>query len=59
MSYLSTTGSWIVMLAFVLPLAVMLLIALPSGAPANIAMHALLLVAGAAIVLALRPDEPD
>ena len=47
------------MLAIVLPLAVMLLIALPSGAPANIAMHALLLIGGAAIVLALRPDEPD
>lgn len=59
MSYLSTTGSWVAMLALVLPLAIMLLMALPSGAPANIAMHAVLLVGGAAIVLALRPDDRD
>ena len=42
-----------------IPLALMLLLVLPSGAPAQIAMHAILLVAGAAIVLAMRPDDED
>jgi len=59
MSYLSTTGSWIAMLALIVPLAIMLLLALPSGAPVNIAMHVMLLVGGASIVMALRPDETD
>jgi hypothetical protein len=47
--------SWVSMLMLVIPLAVLLLWALPSGAVLLIGAHAALLVAGAAIVLALAP----
>ena len=48
--------SWVAMVLVVVPLALALLVvAIPSGALAQIAMHSILLVAGAALVLALRP----
>lgn len=51
--------SWFAALVAIVPLALLLLLALPSGAPAQIASHAILLVGGAAIVLALRPAPND
>ena len=51
--------SWLASLAVAVSLAVLLLLALPSGAPALIAAHAALLVGGAGIVLALRPADDD
>ena len=57
MPFLSTAISWLTALAIAVPLALLLLLALPSGAPAHIAMHAILLVGGVAIVLALRPED--
>ncbi|MBV8760450.1 MAG: hypothetical protein JO257_24375 [Deltaproteobacteria bacterium] len=45
------------MLSVVVPLALLMMIALPAGMPAQIASHVALLVAGAAIVLAVQPDE--
>lgn len=51
--------SWSAALALTVPLALLLLLALPTGAPLQIAMHAILLVVGAAIVLGLRPHETD
>ena len=54
---LSAALAWVGMLALVTPLALMLLVALPTGAIAQIGMHVVLLVGGAAIVLALRPDD--
>lgn len=59
MSSFSSTLSWVAALAFTIPLALLLLLALPSGAPVQIAMHALLLVGGATFVVALRPDDID
>jgi hypothetical protein len=59
MSSFSSTLSWVAALAFTIPLALLLLLALPSGAPVQIAMHALLLVGGATFVVALRPDDLD
>jgi hypothetical protein len=53
----STALSWVSMLLLVVPLALGLLLALPSGMPLQIAAHAILLVVGAAIVLALRSDD--
>jgi uncharacterized membrane protein YjjP (DUF1212 family) len=45
------------MLCVVVPLAVMMMLALPAGAPVAIAGHVALLVAGAAVVLAVQPDD--
>ena len=61
MQSISSAVSWLASFAFTVPLALLLLLALPSGAPANIAEHAVLLVGGAATVLALRPrdDQAD
>ncbi len=59
MSYFSSSLSWVAALVFTIPLALLLLLALPSGAPLQIAMHALLLVGGAMFVTALRPDDLD
>ena len=59
MQLFSTAITSVAMLAVTVPLALMLLLVLPSGAPAQIATHAILLVGGAAIVLALRPDDED
>jgi len=50
-------SSWLAMLVVVVPLALLLLLALPSGAPWQIAMHVVLLVAGSATVLALHDRE--
>jgi len=50
-------GSWFSMLVVVVPLAVLMMIALPVGVPAAIAAHVALLVAGAAVVLAAQPDD--
>ncbi len=44
-------------LAVSVPLAILLLLALPSGVATQIALHAVLLVAGAALVLALHPQD--
>jgi hypothetical protein len=44
-------------LAVAVPLAILLMLALPSGAVVQIAMHVVLLVAGSALVLALHPRE--
>ncbi|NVB81196.1 MAG: hypothetical protein HOV81_22560 [Kofleriaceae bacterium] len=44
-------------LAVAVPLAILLMLALPSGAAVQIVMHTILLVAGAALVLALHPQE--
>jgi hypothetical protein len=49
--------SWVSMILLIVPLALGLLLALPSGMPLQIAAHAILLVIGAAIVLALRGDD--
>lgn len=57
MQSLSSAASWLASFAFTVPLALLLLLSLPSGAVANIAMHVVLLVGGAAIVLALRPSD--
>lgn len=59
MPILRFVATWVAMLLVVTPLAVMLLAAIPSGAVAQIAMHTVLLVGGATIVLALRPDDDD
>ncbi len=48
-----TLTAWFSMLAVTVPLAAMLLASLPTGALAQIAMHVVLLVAGAALVLAV------
>lgn len=45
------------MLVVVVPLAVLMMIALPGGVPVAIAAHVALLVAGAAVVLAVQPDD--
>jgi hypothetical protein len=45
------------MLCVVVPLAVLMMLALPAGVPVAIAGHVGLLVAGAAIVLAAQPDD--
>ena len=45
------------MLCVVVPLAVLMMVALPAGVPLAIAGHTALLVAGAAVVLAVQPDE--
>ncbi len=45
------------MLFVVVPLAVLMMLALPAGVPAQIAAHVVLLVAGAAIVLAVQPHD--
>ncbi len=55
----SLVSSWFAMLAVTVPLAVMLLLVLPSGMPWQIAMHAVLLVAGAASMLALCSPYDD
>jgi hypothetical protein len=53
-------SSWLVMLAVTVPLALLLLLALPSGLPWHIAWHVVLLVGGAAISLALvSPGDDD
>jgi hypothetical protein len=59
MQSFSSAVSWLATLALAVALAVSLLLALPSGAPALIAAHAALLVGGSAIVLALRPADDD
>jgi hypothetical protein len=59
MQFLSSALSWIAMLAVVTHLALLLILALPSGALAHIAWHAVLLIGGAAILLALRPNDED
>jgi hypothetical protein len=52
--------SWFSMLAVTVPLAVLAMLALPSGAPVQIATHAALLVAGAAIVVGIeRGQQPS
>ena len=51
--------SWSAALAVTVPLALLLLLALPTGAPLQIAMHAILLVVGAGAVLALRPSDAE
>ncbi len=52
-----TLTSWLAILAVTVPLAAMLLASLPTGALAQIAMHVVLLVAGAALVLALHQGQ--
>ncbi|HSD86424.1 MAG TPA: hypothetical protein VLB44_02880 [Kofleriaceae bacterium] len=52
-----SVSSWFSMLLCTVPLALMLLRVLPSGVPLQIAAHVILLVVGAAIVMALQPDE--
>lgn len=59
MPILRSAATWAAMILVVTPLAVMLLAAIPSGALAPIAMHTILLVGGAAFVLALRPAADD
>lgn len=56
MPVLASAATWVAMVVMLVPLALLLLMAIPTGAIASIAMHAVLLVVGAAIVLALRPD---
>lgn len=51
--------SWVAMLAFTLPFALMLLVAIPTGGIIAICVHAALLVIGAALVLALEPNEHE
>ncbi|HEY5950111.1 MAG TPA: hypothetical protein VIV40_31665 [Kofleriaceae bacterium] len=53
----SSAVTWLMAFVVTVPLAVLLLRALPSGAPLLIAWHALLLVGGGAIVLALKRDD--
>ncbi len=57
MSTAMSALSWVSMLMIVIPLAVLLLWALPSGAFVLIGAHAALLVGGAATVLALAPHD--
>ena len=57
MQYVSIALSWCMALVTTVPLAIMLILVLPSGMPVQIAMHALLLVAGAAITLAVCPEH--
>lgn len=57
MPILSKAVTWVAMILFVVPLAIMLLATLPTGAVASIVSHAALLVVGAAIVLSLRRDD--
>lgn len=51
--------SWLVMLVVTVPLAILLLLALPTGLPWHIAMHVVLLVGGSATVLALCSPYDD
>jgi hypothetical protein len=51
--------SWVVMLVVTVPLAILLLLALPTGLPWHIAWHAVLLVGGAASTLALCSPYDD
>jgi len=51
--------SWLVMLTVTVPLAILLLLAIPSGLPWHIAWHAVLLVGGAASTLALCSPDDD
>lgn len=57
MPILSKAVTWVAMVLFVVPLAIMLLASLPTGAVASIASHVALLVIGSAIVLSLRRDD--
>lgn len=54
---MSSAVSWLACLAVAVSLAVLMLLVLPSGAPMLIGAHAVLLVGGAAVVLALRPGD--
>ncbi len=45
------------MLVVVVPLAILMMLTLPAGVPAQIAAHVVLLVGGAAIVLAVQPHD--
>ncbi len=51
--------SWSSAVLAIVPLAILLMGSLRSGAAIQIAAHALLLVVGAAIVLALQPDDAE
>ena len=59
MLFQNSALSWSAALAVTVPLALLLLLALPTGAPLQIAMHAILLVVGAGAVLALRPSDAE
>lgn len=48
--------SWLALVLIVVPLAIMLLRALPSGAVLQLISHTALLVAGAAIAIAVRDE---
>jgi hypothetical protein len=53
-------SSWAVMLMITVPLAILLLLSLPTGLPWHIAWHVVLLVGGAATTLSLcAPDDDD
>jgi hypothetical protein len=49
--------SWFSMLCVVVPLAALMMLALPAGVPVQVVAHVALLVAGAAIVLAVQPND--
>lgn len=59
MPIIHVATTWIAMLALTVPLALLLLAAFPSGAIITIVAHAVLLVVGAAVVLALESREEE
>lgn len=52
---LATPISWLSILVFTVPLALLLFLALPTGCVVQIGAHAALLAGGAGVALALRP----
>ena len=50
---------WLTNLAIKRPVAILMLIALPTGSVIQLGAHAGLLVCGAGIALALKPREDD
>jgi hypothetical protein len=53
----TSVAIWFLIILFVTALAIMFLLALPSGAVLQIAAHAGILVGGGTIALALAPRE--
>ena len=53
----TSIASWCSIFAFLIPLAIGLLLSLPSGAVIQTGAHLCLLVGGAVVALAVRPRE--
>ena len=56
MKFATSALSWLTLVLIVVPLAIMLLRSLPSGAVLQMISHTVLLVAGAAIAIVVRDE---